>query len=141
MRTWTLREAASIAGLPFSTLNYWHRTGLLSPSLPAPRARCASGYTFRDLVAVRALVGLRRAGVSLQALRRVVSWIQEQGDAGCSAEALAGSVLLLAGDDVQVIRDGRGFSALRSPGQAVLTRCDVGAMAREIQERIDAAAA
>ena len=53
------RRAAALAGVPVSTLHYWARTGLITPSVcPEPHVRL---WSWADLLALRAIDFFRKA--------------------------------------------------------------------------------
>lgn len=64
-------EVAAAAGAPFRQLDYWARTGLVTPSI---REANGSGtrrlYSEEDLERVRVIMLLLHAGFSLPAVRR-----------------------------------------------------------------------
>src|SRR5438876_9533564 len=66
-------EAADIVQIPYQTLDYWARTGFIVPRVATANGRGSERrYAFDDLVALRMVRALRKAGASMQALRRVV---------------------------------------------------------------------
>ena len=69
------QTAARLAGITYRQLDHWARSGLLPPSLsPAePGIGHRRRYSYIDVVALCTVAELRRAGVSLQALRRAWS--------------------------------------------------------------------
>src|SRR2546425_8963549 len=112
--------AAKIANVTPKTLHNWDARGFLTPSVADAPARGVSRiYSFRDLVAIRVVCELRDAGISLQALRRVVKFLS--GRKGLTAsEALASATLVTDGRDVYVEQGEVTISELRRPGQRVL---------------------
>lgn len=56
-------RAASLAGVPRSTLHYWARTGLLVPSVSPERVKL---WSFEDLIALRTIDWLRQGKVGLE---------------------------------------------------------------------------
>lgn len=64
-------EAQRIARITYRQLDYWIRTELVRPSIGAKGPGTRRAFSFRDLVAVRAIAALKAAGVSLQAIRKV----------------------------------------------------------------------
>jgi DNA-binding transcriptional MerR regulator len=128
-------EAASLAGLPYSRVDYWARSGLIQPSIARAGGRGTERkYSFRDLVALRAARELRDARISAQTLRKVIDRLREQ--AGLE-NPLAEARLLIAGDDVVWARDGVFESLHRSPGQTCLAFLfDVPKAVEELKEKI-----
>src|SRR5207248_2773191 len=72
-------EVRRLAGCTYRELDYWTRSGLVTPSI-----RDAHGtgtqrlYSLQDAVTLRAIKALRNAGLSLQAIRRAARYL---GDA------------------------------------------------------------
>ena len=71
---YTVAEVARLFGLNPSRLRYWHRSGVLGPSV---RLKGRNYYSFQDLVGVRAAKGLLEQGVPLRQVRRSVESLRE----------------------------------------------------------------
>src|SRR5258708_5409984 len=54
---YTADRAAALAGVPQSTLHYWAREGILTPSVSQEKVKL---WSFADLMALRAVEWLRR---------------------------------------------------------------------------------
>lgn len=136
MQGFTAGEVVRVSGVPYQRLDYWARSGFAPPSL-----RRASGkgsdrrYSFKDLVALRVADELRKQGVSLQKLRRVVRFLR--GYEGDDAHLGSGR-LVVSGDDVFIYEsDEQVVSALKEPGQAVMAFViNLGAIAETVRERV-----
>ncbi len=119
MEGFTAGEAVRVSGVPYQRLDYWARTGFAPPSLQKATGKGSDRrYTFKDLVALRVGNELRKQGVSLQKLRKVVRFLRRyQGEEA----TLASTRLVVFGDDVFIYEsDDQVVSALKEPGQAVL---------------------
>lgn len=69
--------ARKLTGLSKRQLQYWDERDLVRPSLAAGQGRGHRRlYDFRDLVSLRVAADLRRQGVSLQAIRAVVTHLR-----------------------------------------------------------------
>ena len=68
------RDVERLTSVSASQLRRWHRSGLL-PVEKDQRGRLR--YAFADLVAVRAVVELRRQGASTQSVRHAVASIRQ----------------------------------------------------------------
>lgn len=72
-------QACSIVGITYRQLDYWARTGLVTPGL---REAKGSGtqrlYSFRDLVHLRVIRNLLDAGVTLPKIRKAVMYIANE---------------------------------------------------------------
>jgi DNA-binding transcriptional MerR regulator len=109
-------SVAKLANVNRSTLDYWVRTGLVTPSLrDLPGRRRTRLWRVEDAVVVRAVASLRAAGCSLQRVRQAARSI-----AG-SADALGSDATLYwDGFDVLMIdHEGVVESLLRYPGQRI----------------------
>jgi len=71
---YTVAEVARLFGYKPSRLRYWHRSGVLGPSV---RVKGRNYYSFQDLVGVRAAKGLLEQGVPLRRVRRSVESLRE----------------------------------------------------------------
>ena len=82
-------EVCKIVGISYRQLDYWARTGLVTPSV---RDAGGSGtqrlYSFRDLVQLRVIKKLIDAGISLQRVRKAISFLQENMQTGPSGITL-----------------------------------------------------
>lgn len=71
---YSLAEVARLFGFKPSRLRYWHRSGVLGPSV---RLGGRNYYNFQDLVGVRAAKGLLEQGVPLRQVRRSVESLRQ----------------------------------------------------------------
>lgn len=71
-------RAARIAGAAYPTLDRWIRTGLLTVEGPASGKGTRRAFTFLDLLRAKTVVHLRRAGISLQMIRKVQAALTER---------------------------------------------------------------
>jgi DNA-binding transcriptional MerR regulator len=98
-------EVVKIVGITYRQLDYWARTGLVTPSI---RDAAGSGtqrlYSFEDLVALRVIKSLLDTGVSLQRVRKAVTHLQSMD------RPVAG---------VTLMSDGKGVYEAHSPEAVV----------------------
>jgi DNA-binding transcriptional MerR regulator len=95
-------------------LDYWARTGLVTPSItPARGSGTKRTYSYGDLLEVKVIKSLLDAGVSLTRARQAVQCLRDSLGADLASSSLvlsdAGSVL--ARDDdaiVDLLRGGQG---------------------------------
>jgi DNA-binding transcriptional MerR regulator len=127
-RGFTVSQALQVAGLTRPTLHYWDRTGFLRPSL-------GRAYSFQDLVALRVARQLRHAGISLQALRRLVALLRTKKGL---VSPLAETYLVTDGHDVYEKQGDAGLSSvLRNPGQGCLFYVlDLGRTVAEVEQAV-----
>jgi DNA-binding transcriptional MerR regulator len=66
-------EALKIAGVTYRQLDYWTRTGLITPSIKDAHGSGSQRlYSFQDLATLKVIRRLLDAGVSLQRIRKAV---------------------------------------------------------------------
>jgi DNA-binding transcriptional MerR regulator len=127
----TPQQAASLANVPYATIDSWNRKGIVCPSVQQSQGRGKLRYyAMSDLVALRVLKDLRDAGLSLQALRKMLSELKALG----YENPLRDQYLIAEGGTVK-LQDAAGLmDCLRSPGQRVIV--DYGAAVEEIREKV-----
>jgi DNA-binding transcriptional MerR regulator len=77
-RAFTAEKVSALTGLTRRQLQYWDEQHFLSPSVSSRGGRGRMRlYDFRDLVSLRAAAELRRDGISLQLIRKVIKHLQE----------------------------------------------------------------
>lgn len=106
-------QAAKIVGISYRQLDYWARTDLIRPT-----AADASGsgsrrvYSYRDLLELRVIKSLLDAGIRLESVREVFTYLRNHVDTDIVAAhiVISGqSVVLCQGDQlVDVLRNGQG---------------------------------
>jgi DNA-binding transcriptional MerR regulator len=96
-----------LTGVTYRQLDYWARTGLVGSSIRQAAGRGSRRvYSFQDLVALRVVARLLRAGVSLQRLRRAVEYLKQHADQPLSTLGLIGEgnrVFALMGSSSKMI--------------------------------------
>ena len=81
--------AARVAGISERQLAYWSRTGLVRASIRETTGKGVHRrYSLPDVLALRCVGDLRRAGVSLQACRKVQSVLRDEESTTLSAARL-----------------------------------------------------
>ena len=120
----TTPVAAKLTGDSVKTLENWALRNFLKPSIVArPGHGMWRVYSFRDLIAIRVADDLRRRGIEVRNLRRVVTYLRARKGLELTAtDVLANSVLITDGQDVYELDGERGLqiSTLRHPDQSVL---------------------
>lgn len=72
--------ACRAAGITYRQLDYWARTGLVSPTIrPALGSGTHRLYSFRDILVLKVVKRLLDTGVSLQQIRTAVDALRERG--------------------------------------------------------------
>ena len=103
-----------ITGVTYRQLDYWARTGLVTPSLVAATGSGSKRrYTYSDLVEVKVIKSLLDAGVSLARTRQAVDCLRDSFgvDLGSASLILSGAGTVMAhsnGEIVDLLRGGQG---------------------------------
>ncbi len=112
-----------LVGITYRQLDYWARTGLVTPSI---RAADGSGsqrlYSFGDLVELRIIKRLLDAGVSLQRIREAIGYLR----AGGAGRPLSDVTLVSDGQRIYACQSGEEVVDVLSHGQGVFFGIAVG---------------
>jgi DNA-binding transcriptional MerR regulator len=93
-------------GISYRQLDYWARTGLVTPSVrDADGSGSQRMYSFNDVVQLRVIKKLLDAGISLPKIRRAVDYLREE--------------LNLPIEDVTLVSDGKSIHACISPSEVI----------------------
>ena len=107
--------ACSAAGISYRQLDYWARTGLVTPSI---KGAAGSGsqrlYSFKDILVLKIVKRLLDTGVSLQNIRSAVTHLRERG-----AEDLAKITLMSDGASIYECTNSEEIFDLLQGGQGV----------------------
>jgi DNA-binding transcriptional MerR regulator len=106
-------QAAKVVGITYRQLDYWARTDLIRPSLSdASGSGSRRRYSYKDLVVLRIIKQLLDAGIKLESVREVFSYLRTHvSDDIVSAHLVinGSSVVLCDGDQlVDVVKHGQG---------------------------------
>ena len=135
--SFTAKQVIALTNINPNTLHSWAKTGFVVPSVANTKGTGNKRqWSFQDIVAIKTAVMLRQNGVSQQALKKVVSYIQEHHGI---ERPLTSARLIVAGSDVVYCHDeGMVISALRRPGQAVMRLViELGEMVQKLQEEVE----
>ena len=107
------QHAAKVVGISYRQLDYWARTDLIRPSLSdAAGSGSRRRYSYQDLLELRVIKTLLDAGIRLESVREVFTYLREQVSTDIAAAHLVisgQSVVLAQGDElVDVLRRGQG---------------------------------
>ena len=113
MNTVSASQAAESVGITYRRFDYWARTDLVRPSgTDAAGSGSRRCYTYRDLLELKVIKKLLDAGIKLESIRDVFSYMREHVDTDISAAHLVidgSSVVLCNGDElIDVLRHGQG---------------------------------
>jgi DNA-binding transcriptional MerR regulator len=111
-------EVCKLVGISYRQLDYWARTGLVTPSV---RAAGGSGtqrlYSFRDLVQLKVIKKLIDAGVSLQNVRKAVVYLRQHlGTEPASVTLMSDGARIYACESedeiIDLVKRGQGVFAI-----------------------------
>ena len=106
----------SLVGITYRQLDYWARTGLVTPSV---RAADGSGtqrlYSFTDVVELRIIKRLLDAGVSLRQIRDAIGYLRKES----GGKPLSDITLMSDGDRIYACHSNEEVVDVLSNGQAV----------------------
>ncbi len=126
-----LIDLAAALKFPQPSLDRWVRSGLVQASIAPPRGRRYTIILSRDdAIEAATLVYLRRAGITFQRLRRVVSILRSRGVKGAA-------FLALGATGKTVLMDGTGDWKDALSGQGYLTVVDLAAPRADVQRLLD----
>ena len=139
--TYTSREVADLTGLTARQLQWWDDKRLFAAHI-APKRTARGGYTERrytpvDLLELLVLAELRRQGVSVAQLRRLLETLRAQFGLRLFETIGGGGPLTLLTDGRDVYgrtADGELYNLLRDPLQPLLMVAEVNAL-RELSAR------
>ncbi len=103
-----------LTGVTYRQLDYWARTGLVTPSItPATGSGSKRAYSYGDVLEVKVIKSLLDAGVALAKARQAVECLRGALGADLASASLVlsehGSVLAHSdGDLVDLLRGGQG---------------------------------
>ena len=101
-------QVCSLVGITYRQLDYWARTGLITPSLQqATGSGSQRLYTFPDIVQLKVVKRLLDAGMSLKKIRKAMDILRDE----LVSETPLSNVTLLS--------DGRTIYAAHSPSEVV----------------------
>jgi DNA-binding transcriptional MerR regulator len=105
-----------LVGITYRQLDYWARTGLVTPSV---RAADGSGtqrlYSFTDVVELRIIKRLLDAGVSLRRIREAIGYLRKES----GGKPLSDVTLMSDGDRIYACHSNEEVVDVLSHGQAV----------------------
>ncbi|HVM36392.1 MAG TPA: MerR family transcriptional regulator [Actinomycetota bacterium] len=107
-------QACKIVGITYRQLDYWTRTGLVTPSVhPASGSGTQRLYSFNDLLQLKVIKQLVDAGASLQKVRQAIDYVRTdlQGDWSKATIVTDGAGVYACTSDAEVVdllRKGQG---------------------------------
>ena len=106
-----------IVGISYRQLDYWARTGLVTPSVREARGSGTQRlYSFDDLVELRVIKRLLDTGVSLQRVREAVEELRRRGASVSPTTLISDGTTVYALDDnaqvIDLLQRGQGVFAI-----------------------------
>ena len=108
-------QVCKIVGISYRQLDYWTRTGLITPGIKAAHGSGSQReYSYQDLVALKTIKSLLDTGISLQRVREAVTYLQDT-----LSENLSKVTLVSDGKGIYACRDDTEVIDLLGRGQGV----------------------
>ena len=106
-------HAAKVVGITYRQLDYWARTDLIRPSLSdAAGSGSRRSYSYKDLLELRVIKTLLDAGIKLESVREVFTYLRQHVSTDISSAHLVingNSVVLAQGNElIDVLANGQG---------------------------------
>lgn len=110
-------QACQLAGITYRQLDYWARTGLLTPSLQEAQGSGTQRlYSFTDVVQLRIIKRILDTGMNLKKVRMAVEWLRREMEKG---NDLSGMTLMSDGVSIFAVGSPREMIDVLERGQAV----------------------
>jgi DNA-binding transcriptional MerR regulator len=118
-------------GISYRQLDYWARTNLIRPSLAdATGSGSRRRYSYRDLLELKVVKKLIDAGIRLESVREVFTYLREHMNTD-----VASAHLVISGNDV-LLCDGDDLITVLQRGQGVLNVLPLAGVKEELDEGI-----
>lgn len=107
-------EVTKIVGITYRQLDYWARTGLVTPSVKdAHGSGTQRLYSFQDLALLRLIKRMLDSGVNLQQIRRAIGTLKEL------EQPALGTTLVSDGNRIYAVESPEAVVDLLAKGQGV----------------------
>jgi DNA-binding transcriptional MerR regulator len=124
-------RTAQVVGISYRQLDYWARTNLIRPSLAdAAGSGTRRRYSYRDLLELKVVKKLLDAGIRLESVREVFTYLREHMNTD-----VASAHLVISGSDV-LLCDGDDLINVLQRGQGVLNVLPLAGVKEELDEGI-----
>jgi DNA-binding transcriptional MerR regulator len=126
------KRTAEIVGITYRQLDYWARTDLVRPSLAdANGSGSRRRYSYKDLLELKVIKTLLDAGIKLESVREVFSFMKEH-----LGEDVASANLVIHGSKSVLTRSGEELIDLVRKGQGVLNVLPLAGIKDEVDAKI-----
>lgn len=126
-------QVCNLVGITYRQLDYWARTGLITPSL---QAASGSGtqrlYSFTDVIQLKVIKRLKDAGMSLTKIRLAIKTLREE----LGAESLSDITILVDGNSIIAAKSASEVVDVLRSGQGVFGLA-VAPLREELEAEID----
>lgn len=120
-------KAAQIVGITYRQLDYWARTDLVRPTVAdASGSGTRRAYSYRDLLELRMIKNLLDAGIKLESVREVFTYLRTN-----VPEDITSAHLVISGNQV-VLCDGDQWIDVVRKGQGVLNVLPLASVKEEV---------
>jgi DNA-binding transcriptional MerR regulator len=134
-------QVCALVGVTYRQLDYWARTGLLTPSVAsASGSGSKRKYSYRDVVELKVIKQLLDADLSLQAARRAVDCLRMdlQVDLAGTQLVLTSTTSVLAhsnGEVVDLLAGGQGvFNIIPMSGVVESLEAEIVGLHRDLNQ-------
>ena len=126
------KRTAEIVGITYRQLDYWARTDLVQPSLArATGSGSRREYSYRDLLELKVIKSLLDAGIRLEQVRKVFSYMRNH-----LGEDVASANLVIDGSSSVLVSSGEELIDLLQNGQGVLNVLPLAGVKEEVDGKI-----
>jgi len=126
------KKTAEIVGITYRQLDYWARTDLIHPSLADARGSGSRRrYSYKDLLELKVIKTLLDAGIKLETVRDVFSYMRDQ-----LGEEISSANLVISGKGSVIIHSGEELIDLVKKGQGVLNVLPLGGIKEEVDAKL-----
>ena len=126
------KRTAEIVDITYRQLDYWARTDLVKPSLAqATGSESRRQYSYRDLLELKFIKSLLDAGIRLEQVRKVFTYMRDQ-----LGEDVASANLVIDGSNSVLVNTGEELIDLLQNGQGVLNVLPLAGVKEEVDARI-----
>ena len=131
-RGFQAKEVLELTGVTYRQLDYWSRTGIITPEENQNGGRMTRAFVFEDLVIIRVAAKLLDSGLNFQATKKAVVWLRELFRQNADGEFL----LAVEGENLKLLTNNPGEIMDFIRGKCVLT-IDVGQIIKQLIEKIE----
>ncbi len=126
------KRTAEIVGITYRQLDYWARTELVTPSLAEARGSgTRRRYSYQDLLELKVVKNLLDAGIDLQKVREVFTYLREE-----LGEEVSTANLVIQGTKSVLVKDDDDIIDILKQGQGVLNILPMAGVKQDLDAAI-----